>query len=214
MRTPIRPVLVSLTGSPPAGQQRTDVNLRGEPIFLEIHGFVLRSLVPDDVTPRVLEWLSDAEMMRGLNLGGLNFTIEQLRNFVARFDNRTHYFIGVFDQSNGLLVGFYTMDVGLAHKIGQITTGVGEPSYDGKRTLWATIDALLDHFYAEREVEKISARVLANNYRMLFLFKENSRFVLEGCLRQECLSPSGGRLDILVFSSFKNDGKKGVFSKT
>lgn len=214
MNTPTRPILVSLTGAPAGQLPPAGVKPRGRPIFLETHGFVLRSLVPGDITPRVLEWLSDPEMMRGLNLGGLDFTLEQLRNFVAGFDNRTHYFIGIFDQSNGLLVGFYTMDIRLAHKIGQITTGVGERSYDGKRTLWATIDALLDHFYAERDVEKISAGILANNYRMLFVFRDNPRFVLESCLKQECLSPSGERLDILVFSSFKNDGRKGTYTDT
>lgn len=201
--SPTRPIIVSLTGSQPVAAS-PGTRARGKPIHIETNGFVLRSLVPEDVTPRFLEWLSESGMMRGLNLAGLGYTVAQFRDFVASFDDRSHYIVGIFDQASNLLVGFYTMDVGLTHKVGQITTGVGEAAYDGKKTLWATIDALLDHFFEQRDVDKVSARVLANNYRMLFVFKDNPRFILEGRLLQECLLPSGARVDILVFSSFKN----------
>lgn len=177
---------------------------RGRPVYLETNGFILRSLIREDVNPRFLSWLSDGDMTRGLNLSGLGYSAEQLKDFIASFDDRSHYFVGIFDQSNDLLVGFYTIDVAFAHKVGQITTGVGVKGYDGRKTLWATIDALLDHIFAERDIEKISARVLAGNYRMLFVFKDNPRFLLEGSLRQECLAPDGQRVDILVFSAFKN----------
>jgi RimJ/RimL family protein N-acetyltransferase len=181
-----------------------EASVQQKPVMLETNGFMLRSLVPDDMNPRVLSWLSDSEMMQGLNLASLNFDLDQLRAFVGRFDNLRNYMIGIFDKSNGLLIGFYTIDVDLRHRVGQITTGIGEPAYLGKGTLWATIDALLDHFFAERNVDKISARILAKNYRMIFNFKDNPRFVLEGCLRQECVAPDGKRVDILLFASFKN----------
>jgi len=177
--------------------------------MIETNGFVLRSLVPDDINPRVLSWLSDGEMMQGLNLTSLSFDLDQLRAFVGKFDNLHNYIIGIFEKSSGLLVGFYTIDVDLKHRVGQITTGVGERAYQGKGTLWATIDALLDHFYAERNVDKISARILAKNYRMIFNFKDNTRFVLEARLQQECLAPNGERVDILLFASFKNGPRPG-----
>jgi RimJ/RimL family protein N-acetyltransferase len=200
--------VVSLTQASAAGVAgRTPVLQRS--VMLETNGFVLRSLVPDDINPRVLSWLSAGEMMQGLNLASLNFALGQLREFVGKFDNLRNYFIGIFDKSNGLLIGFYTIDVDLRHRVGQITTGIGEPAYLGKGTLWATIDALLDHFYVERNVDKISARILAKNYRMLFNFKDNPRFVLEGCLREECLAPDGKRVDILLFASYKNGPRPG-----
>jgi RimJ/RimL family protein N-acetyltransferase len=180
-----------------------------KPVMIETNGFVLRSLVPNDINPRVLSWLSGNEMMQGLNLVSLNFDLDQLRAFVGKFDNLHNYIIGIFDKSNGLLVGFYTIDVDLKHQVGQITTGIGEQAYQGKGTLWATIDALLDHFYAERNVDKISARILAKNYRMIFNFKDNTRFVLEARLTQECLAPNGERVDILLFASFKNGPRPG-----
>ncbi|MGL5633162.1 MAG: hypothetical protein ACRDD3_12470 [Azovibrio sp.] len=49
-----------------------------------------------------------------------------------------------------------------------------------------------------------AAHVLAKNYRMLFNFKDNPRFVLEGSLEQECRMPAGGRAgspDIFFFQA-------------
>jgi RimJ/RimL family protein N-acetyltransferase len=179
--------------------------LRGAPVHIETNGYVLRSLIPADATPRFLEWLNSEKMLAGLNLPPLNFSLDQLRGFIAGFDNRNNYLIGIFDKSNQLLVGFYTIDVNLTHKVGNITTGIGEAGYLGRGVLWTTIDALLDHFYAYRDVEKMTARLLARNFPMLFNFKDNPRFVLEARLSRECRAPDGKRLDILVYASFKEN---------
>ncbi|MFC3550367.1 GNAT family N-acetyltransferase [Lysobacter cavernae] len=176
-------------------------------VTIETNGFLLRTLVPADVTPRFVEWINDARMREGLNLPELGFTAERLAQFIAGFDGVHHHFIGIFDRANGLLLGFYTLDVSLAHKVGNITASIGEPEYAGQRVFWRTIDALLDHFFTFRNIDKITARILAKNHGMLFNFVGNTRFVCEARLRKECLTPAGERVDVLVFASFK-DGKR------
>jgi hypothetical protein len=57
------------------------------PVAIETNGYLLRSLRPADANPRFLEWLNDEEMMRGLNLPSLRFTLGQLRAFIAGFEN-------------------------------------------------------------------------------------------------------------------------------
>lgn len=175
---------------------------RGAPVHIDTHGYVLRSLTPADVTPRFVEWINDEVMREGLNLPPLNFTSEQLQGFVASFDDLHSHFIGIFANS-GLLLGFYTIDVNRTHKVGSITTGLGEPEHLGKGVLWTTIDALLDHFYLYRDLEKMTARVLARNLRMLFNFRGDPRFKFEAKLSRECLGLDGKRLDVLVFASHK-----------
>jgi RimJ/RimL family protein N-acetyltransferase len=177
---------------------------RGAPVHIESRGYTLRSLTPADVTPRFVEWINSASMLEGLNLPPLNFSLEQLQAFVASFDDLNNYFIGIF-ASNGLLLGFYTIDVNRTHKTGNITTGIGEPEHLGKGVLWATIDGLLNHFYLYRDLEKMTARVLARNLRMLFNFRGDPRFKFEAKLSRECLGPDGKRLDVLVFASHKDD---------
>lgn len=176
---------------------------QGAPVHIETNGYLLRSLTAQDVTPRFVEWLNNSDMLSGLNLASLNLNLEQLKAFVSRFDNHNSFIIGIFDPSNGLLIGFYTLDINHVHRTGNITTGLGEKDYQGKGVLWATIDALLDHFYLYRGVEKVTARILARNLRMLFNFRGDPRFKFEAKLSRECLGPGGKRLDVLVFASHK-----------
>ncbi|WP_434778194.1 GNAT family N-acetyltransferase [Neisseria sp. Ec49-e6-T10] len=179
-------------------------NLAGIPIYIETNGYLLRSLTPADITEAFLTWMNSTEMMEGLNLPPINFSAQQLSDYIKQFDHKTNYFIGIFDQKNDhLLVGFYTIDINLAHKVGHITAGVGEAAYSGKTVFWATIDALLDHFYFYRDLHKMVARVLSKNKKMLFCFVNNPRFELEAVLKEECLSPTSERVDILLFSSFR-----------
>jgi RimJ/RimL family protein N-acetyltransferase len=172
------------------------------PVHIETNGYVLRSLRPQDATPRFTHWLNADEMLDGLNLPRLDFDAHALAAFITRFDDLHSHFIGIFDKSNGLLVGFYTLDVNTVHGVASITAGIGELEYRGQRVFWKTIDALLDHFFLYRDVDKITARVLARNRSMLFNFIDNPRFVYEAILRQECRAPDRTRLDLLVFAAF------------
>ncbi|MCD9087687.1 GNAT family protein [Stenotrophomonas sp. SY1] len=171
------------------------------PVQIGTHGFVLRTLLPADVTPRFVQWINAPAMRAGLNLAQLNFDEVRLRQFIASFDGRHNHIIGIFDQE--LLVGFYTVDVNLAHKVGALTAGIGEEGYARRKVYWNTIDALLDHFFVYRELDKIVARVLAGNSAMLFNFVDNSRFFFEARLREECLGQDGRRQDVLVFAAFR-----------
>lgn len=178
-------------------------NLAGLPVFIETNGYLLRSLTPADVSASFLQWMNSPDMMEGLNLSPINFSAQQLAEYVKQFDNKHNFFIGIFDKANNKPIGFYTIDINLSHKVGHITAGVGEAGYVGKTVLWATIDALLDHFYLYRNLHKMNARILAKNKRMLFCFVRNPRFNLEAVLKEECLAPTGERVDILLFSSIK-----------
>ncbi len=174
--------------------------LAGIPVFIETNGYLLRSLTPNDATPELLSWLNSKEMLEGLNLPELNFTQEKLAKYIAQFDNYRNFFIGIFDQkNNNKLIGFYTIDVNPTHKVGNITTGIGAPGYSGRKIMWATSDALVEHFFYKRDVYKMVARVLAKNKKMLFCFVGSPTFKLEAVLKEECLAPDGERVDILLF---------------
>src|SRR5690606_17142632 len=106
-------------------------------------------------------WLNTSEMSVGLNISPSNFDLPKLTQFIRSFENYRRYFIGIFDSQSNLLIGFYTIDVTLQHKLGTLTAAIGEEEYKRKDVFHVTIDALLDHFFAERDIEKMSARILA-----------------------------------------------------
>ena len=109
MAKPTRPILVPLTRPmPPAAAAP------GKPVRLETNGFLLRSLVPDDVNPQMLGWLANREMMQGLNLPGLDFDLNGLRRFVAGFG-----MLGKLQRSAGKAVG-------QGHRIHRASAGAAE----------------------------------------------------------------------------------------
>lgn len=175
-----------------------------QPVYIETNGFLLRTLTPADVTPDFVKWINSPELLAGLNLPALGFTKEKLAQFIASFDNLHNYFVGIFVPKTNQMIGFYTMDVNLIHKNGNITTGIGESAFEGKGVLWATIDALLDHFFIYRDLFKVTARILSSNRRMIFNFVNNTRFAFEARMYKECLGQDGKRKDLLVFAAFKD----------
>jgi len=177
------------------------------PVHIEVSAFTVRSLTAQDANERFAQWLGGEEMRDGLNLPVMEFDTTRLSAFITSFDQIEHHFIGIFDRISGLLIGFYTLDVNQTHRVACMTAGIGEPKYRGQRVFWQTIDALLDHFFVFRNVEKIVARVLARNRSMLFNFIDNPRFGYEARLLRECRSLDGSRLDVLLFAAFAERDK-------
>lgn len=168
-------------------------------------GYALRSLVAADAGAPFIDWLGDAEILAGLNIPRIDWTVDVLRRFIGSFDGISRHLIGIFaDDDPTLLIGFYVVEVNLQHRAAQITTAVGDPRYLGRNVLQDTTPTLVSHFFDKRNVEKIGARILARNRRILFHLMNSPLFAFECVLRQEVLSPKGSREDLLLFAAFKN----------
>jgi len=178
--------------------------LRRTPVVIHTNGYTLRNLRHADITERFMGWLNTSEMSSGLNIGPTNFDLPKLTQFIQSFENYRRYFIGIFDSRTNLLIGFYTIDVTPQHRVGTLTAAIGEEDYKRKDVFHVTIDALLDHFFAERDIEKMTARVIARNWKMLFNLRDSLRFMVDAHLAQECLTPVGDRVDVVSFAAFKN----------
>jgi len=177
----------------------------GAPVLIETDNYWLRSLSDFDAGPRMLSWFSDKEMLDGLNLPELNFTQESLRQFIGTFNNKTSYILGIFSKTEEVLIGFYTIDINLQHRTGQLTAGLGNKTFWGKDVMAETGLGIRDHFFVHRNLAKLSARILARNRRMLYTFIGSPDFVFEARLIKECLAQDGTRLDLLIFSAVKDD---------
>ena len=176
---------------------------RGPPIHIETHGYVLRSLRSADATSDLLEIINSKTLQTGLNIDLKDFDTPSLIEFISRFDDKHNYFVGIF--KNGLIKGFYTVDVNLTHRVGVITAGISEAASREDRVYWATIEAFIEHLFVYRDLEKISARIFANNRAMLFNFMNAKLFQHEATLRKECIALDGTRQDVIVFSALKGE---------
>lgn len=177
---------------------------RGQPFHVETPHYVIRSLRAADMTEEVVAWFNNPAMLAGLNLQALNFSLDGLRAFIASFDNRENYFLGIFERETGQLLGFYNFAMDLEHQTGTLNLGILPELKIGGPILWPTVEVVLEEFFQHRNVEKIKGMVLGSNRRMLFTLLMNKHFVHELTLKQECQGIDGKRHDLLVFSCFKD----------
>ena len=174
------------------------------PIVLETENYRMRSLRATDAGPSLREWLKDRDMIEGLNIASIDWTADRLQKFILSFDNKRKYIVGIFDKSNDLLIGFYTIDVNAMHNTAQMTAGIGNKEYWGKNIFGETARPLLGHLFGQRNIDKVTARVISSNRRMFFNFMNSKRFYLEARLREEILSPAGKRLDVFSFAALRS----------
>ncbi|THU01946.1 N-acetyltransferase [Lampropedia puyangensis] len=176
----------------------------GSPIYIETPHLITRSLVAADVTPEFAQWFNDAQMLQGLNLSALHFSVDGLRAFVASFDNVQHYLIGIFSKLEDKLLGFYNFSINPQHRIATLTLGADPQIKTGREVFWESWFPLCDEVFDHRGVDKITSRVLSSNRKLLFTLIETEHFVYEATLKQEILGQDGKRLDVMVLSCFKD----------
>jgi RimJ/RimL family protein N-acetyltransferase len=175
----------------------------GPPVNVETPGYRVRSLRPSDASTTVQGWLADPALLWGLNLTMTDWPVEKIQRFIASFDNRTRYLIGILAKPTLTLIGFYTIDINLSHRIAHLSVGIGDRTFWGKNVLLETTPALIDHLFEARSIEKVSARIIPANKRILFNFMNSKRFFFEGKLIGELRAPNGERQDVLSFAALK-----------
>ncbi len=108
---------IPLHGAQPAATQA----VTGARVHIDTPHLVTRSLLASDVTPEFAQWFNDTQMLQGLNLAPLNFSVDGLRAFVASFDNVQHFLIGIFSKPQGQLLGFYNFSEAPQHRVATLT---------------------------------------------------------------------------------------------
>jgi len=97
----------------------------GRPVNLTTERFFVRSLMPADASDRWCDWSGDAAVMGPLNIPVRRATKEELKRYIARFDNDMGYLMGVFTKAMSLYIGFYMIEVNKLHATGNFNLVIG-----------------------------------------------------------------------------------------
>lgn len=187
-----------------ANQQRA--RSTGKPVLLETENFILRSLKPSDSGPTFASWFTDPLVLDGLNLPAEGLNREQVRGYLAKFDNQRRYIIGTFAKPELRFIGFHQMDLVPNQRFAQISFVLGDKAYREKPRSDELTIAIVSEFIKNRNIEKIVARVKARNIRALWMMQQTI-FEFEAVLKQDMLLPGGGRSDIVQFRYLKDQLK-------
>ncbi|MFN9358463.1 MAG: hypothetical protein ACK6A4_16865, partial [Alphaproteobacteria bacterium] len=72
--------------------------------MMETPNFYIRRLSPDDASDRIGSWFAQSEVAEGLNAEQRPLSKDEVRNWLASFDQQANRVNGIFDKRNDLLV--------------------------------------------------------------------------------------------------------------
>jgi ribosomal-protein-alanine N-acetyltransferase len=172
---------------------------RGKPVNQETERFLVRSLTERDMSGIFRAWISNPELMAALNMPARHLSAPELARFIAGFDDRTRYLVGIFERKSSSLIGLFMLDVNHAHALAKATAFLGDRNWWGKMVFEEVGTALFDEFFKERGIEKATAQVWDRNFAALAPLRRLG-FKVEGYLRDEikAFDKSGRRSQFLL----------------
>ena len=177
---------------------------RFKPVRLLTSRFLLRTLRPQDVTPSLLAWIADREVMEPINQKPVRLTAERMAGIIASCDGVEDTYIGIFERKSSTYIGNYMLHFDWIELTVTFDVLIGDKSYWGKKVVLETRPALLDHVF-KCGFEKAVGRPPARNFASVFNYKKEG-WRLEGVLKGHLRHRYGsGRLDQYQFGLLKSE---------
>ncbi len=136
-------------------------------IRIETPHFLLRTVEPQDVTPRWAAWLADPEKTRMLNAKPMTLSVDDLQKYLANFDQAKAHCLGIFDRESGEMLGFWEVYIDWARREFLLNVLMGERPRAGLRAREETQHALNFYFFGELGLEAMRCSALSTNTRVL-----------------------------------------------
>lgn len=180
---------------------------RGQPINAQSDRFNVRSLVPKDAAGIFRTWVANPALMSALNMPPRRFSQAELEGFIAGYDDRTRYLLGVFEREKQAMIGAFMLEVNPVHALLKVSGFLGDRNWWGKHVLEEVSSALFEEFFKNRGIEKATAQVWEKNFAVLAPLRRLG-FQVEGYLRNEIRSHDGsGRRNQFILGLLASDWK-------
>jgi RimJ/RimL family protein N-acetyltransferase len=171
-----------------------------EPIHVhfETDRFVLRTLSPEDASPRWAGWLNDPVSARMLNVPPRAVTVEQLRELIRAVDQYEKLLLGIFVLGSNRHIGVVRFRFIDQRK--RVIPGVliGETEWRNAGVLHEVANAVGTYFFETFGLEAIVARVPAHNTFMK-KYLEDREWQLVGRMAGPQRSPGEPPSELLVY---------------
>jgi ribosomal-protein-alanine N-acetyltransferase len=180
---------------------------RGKPVSVETKRFSVRSLTARDATSAFRIWISNPTVMAALNMPARRLSHADLERFIASYDDKIRYLVGIFIRGSGEIIGAFMLDVTPAHALVKASGFIGDRNWWGKMVFEEVATALFDEFFKNRGIEKATAQVWEKNFAALVPLRRLG-FQVEGFLRSEIRAFDGsGRRNQFILGLLATDWK-------
>ena len=165
--------------------------------------YYLRTLMPDYVTDRYVNWLNDSEVTRFLEVRFEKSTLQSVRSFVEKFDNKSKYLLGIFTSNDDKHIGNITLIIDLYHNTAYTGHFIGDKKYWGKNAYTEAIILLLDFSFNKLGLRRVNGSTYITNIPTIISLKSLG-FAIEGRLR-ESYKDGNEVVDSLILSMLKRE---------
>jgi|GEM_PF-1295755 len=172
----------------------------GNQILMETPNFYIRLLRADDASDRVGTWFGQAEVAEGLNAEQRPLARDELRRWIASFDQQANQIHGVFDKRNDLLVTIANSQFNWDIRRVLMNIVVGEAAYRHCGVILEACVPVRDYFFDGMKMSVITGTALSTN-RVIVSFLEGTGLKRRETLKNHrLLRHTGTYADLYLYS--------------
>ncbi|MEL6641055.1 MAG: GNAT family protein [Pseudomonadota bacterium] len=176
----------------------------GDLVSLDTSRFTIRSVEREDVTETFLNWLTDDDVVIGMNTPQRQMSVAQGIRWILSYDNEKRFFLMVIDKESQTAIGFFTLTLD-PHNVAETAVVVGDRDFWGQNVVMESRSAILDFAFDTLGVHKIIGRPHGRNFASIFNYNAMG-FTCEAVLRQQMkAAKQDERLDQLVYGIFADE---------
>lgn len=185
----------------------------GDPVQFTSLGVTLRSLAPADIDDSFVEQLRDPVVLTHLAVGRDPDAITRANvlKSVARFDNRSKFFLGIYPEGGAERLGFCFAIVD-AGGVAVLSLAITRRDRWRQGAATAATRAARQFLFDSVRIHKMAGRVYEGNVDVIRRLEQYG-WVREGRLREAVPDGKGGRRDILLYGLLREDHMRGAKPK-
>jgi RimJ/RimL family protein N-acetyltransferase len=169
-------------------------------ILLETPNFYMRRLSPDDASDRIGAWFSQAEVAQGLNAEQRPLSRDEVRKWLASFDQQANRVNGIFDKRNDLLVTIANSQFNWEIRRVLMNIVVGEAAYRHSGVILEASVPVRDLYFEDMKLSVVTGTALSTN-RTIVAFLEGTGFKRRETVKNHrLLRHTGTYADLYLYS--------------
>jgi RimJ/RimL family protein N-acetyltransferase len=172
-------------------------------------GFVMRTLLRGDASPKLESWIDDDAAAEMLNTKRRKWTVAEQADYFAQLEAaQDRLLLGIFPKREKEPIGLFILRLQPHEGIFVISHLIGDKAWRGKGVTSETSDAIYDYFFNALGYAKVKAHVRPENKPMLWLFHRYIWKKEAHLTRHLRLAASGERGDLLIFSILADEWRE------
>ena len=132
-------------------------------IHIETAAYIHRTIESGDASDDWGNWMLEPSTLKALNAAPLKLDADMIRSYIASFDRKKSHLLGIFQKTDGKLIGIRAIYIDWPHREFMVNILIGQVGQRSKGAMRETRDALYHMLFEDWGLEVVRATVLASN---------------------------------------------------